>query len=309
MAHDITHVLGKNTTEYKEHYAPDYLAREERQNNRNLYNIDGSNLPFRGVDIWHGYEASFLVNGVPINGIVKIAIPCNTRYIVESKSLKLYLFSYAMENLKGTVEEGIRIYENRVRRDLSSLLESDNIAVSFHQHIIGAETEALQLVYDKILESSTVRRAHHVNLDQRIGFACNYSEDPSILKTSTKTVSMAADSFFAYSAMLKSNCKITHQADYGEVYVYMEKPKYLPDFDSISRYIVSFRQENHFHEEIVECLFTRLNDAFKPTVLDIMAFYTRRGGIDICPMRSTRDHSIFESFKDMSTVNYRAMRS
>ena len=308
MLHDITHVLGKNTTEYRERYAPDYLAREERQKNRTLYEIASNNLPFRGFDIWHGYEASFLVNGVPVNGIVKIIVPCNTAYIVESKSLKLYLFSYAMENLGDTISAGIHAYENRVRRDLSELLESSHIAVSFHQYVIGDRYTSLDLVHEKIQQSPVFNSPYFINLDERITSASEYSENPRILEVMEDT-NKPTGSFFMYSTMLKSNCKITHQADYGEVYIYMERPSQLPAFDSISRYLVSFRQENHFHEEIVECLFTRLNNTFTPEVLDVMAFYTRRGGIDICPMRSTRDHSVFESFKDMSVINYRAMRS
>lgn len=111
-----------------------------------------------------------------------------------------------------------------------------------------------------------------------------------------------------YSHALKSNCKVTHQPDWGTVYVYAEGRERLTP-ESFLKYVVSFRNENHFHEEIVECMFRRLLDKLQPDVLDVMAFYTRRGGIDICPMRSTRDDNIFTQFSDMRISDYREFRS
>jgi 7-cyano-7-deazaguanine reductase len=90
----------------------------------------------------------------------------------------------------------------------------------------------------------------------------------------------------ACSHLLRSNCKITGQPDWGSIYIRLEAPR-LPSPLSLLRYIVSLRAENHFHEEICEMIYKRLWDAFSPSALAVTCLYTRRGGIDICPSRAS----------------------
>lgn len=316
MTKAIDTVLGKNTTEYRETYAPDYLVAIDRQDNRTYLNIDSADPPFTGFDIWHSYEASFLVRGFPVNGLLKIKIPATSPFTVESKSLKLYLFSYIMEEMGDTEERGIHNYETRIRKDLSALCHAP-VEVSLH---VRPDGNNHRLVIDRGLAP-----AHSYFAGMQQGYATfnvddsrmnivrqqvaagsirpAYSEDPTLLRTVTAT-----GATLMYSHALKSNCKVTHQPDWGAVYVYVEGSDRLTP-ESFLKYVVSFRNENHFHEEIVECMFQRLLDKLQPDVLDVMAFYTRRGGIDICPMRSTRDDNIFTQFSDMRISDYREFRS
>jgi len=294
-------VLGKNTTEYRQKYAPDYLVRIPRQENRDSLKIKEGDLPFRGFDCWHNYEASFLANGFPVNGIVKLIIPASSKYIVESKSLKLYFFSFIMENLGGTKAEAIRRYEETIRMDLTNLLDCA-VKVVFHN---ANDIEGLNPIEDSI-DCGAVNLDMEVNTEA-CGPASLYTEDASLLESTDEFISSNM-SLFVKSSSLKSNCRVTHQPDWGEVYIYMEG-RDLPSFESLLKYIISFRGENHFHEEIVETIFQRLNQRFNPVALDVMAFYTRRGGIDICPMRSTRDNSVFQAFENPAYANYRAIRS
>lgn len=307
MTKAIDTVLGKNTTEYRETYAPDYLVAIDRQDNRTYLNIDSANPPFTGFDIWHSYEASFLVKGFPVNGLLKIKIPATSPFTVESKSLKLYLFSYIMEEMGDTEERGIHNYETRIRKDLSALCHAP-VEVSLHtahmRSLIPPHSyfTGMQQGYN----SFNVDDSKMNMLRQRVAAGTalpTYSEDHTLLRTTSST-----GASLMYSRALKSNCKVTHQPDWGTVYVYTEGSERLTP-ESFLEYVVSFRNENHFHEEIVECMFRRILDKLQPDVLDVMAFYTRRGGIDICPMRSTRDNSIFTRFTDMSISDYREFRS
>lgn len=307
MTKAIDTVLGKNTTEYRETYAPDYLVAIDRQDNRTYLNIDSANPPFTGFDIWHSYEASFLVKGFPVNGLLKIKIPATSPFTVESKSLKLYLFSYIMEEMGDTEERGIHNYETRIRKDLSALCHAP-VEVSLHtahmRSLIPPHSyfTGMQQGYN----SFNVDDSKMNMLRQRVAAGTalpTYSEDHTLLRTTSST-----GASLMYSRALKSNCKVTHQPDWGTVYVYTEGSERLTP-ESFLEYVVSFRNENHFHEEIVECMFRRILDKLQPDVLDVMAFYTRRGGIDICPMRSTRDNSIFTRFTNMSISDYREFRS
>lgn len=319
----IDTVLGKNTTEYKENYAPDYLVAIDRQDNRSYLNISSENPPFTGFDVWHDYEASFLCQGIPINGILKIRIPAVSPFTVESKSLKLYLFSYIMEEMGSTEAAAIANYETRVRKDLSALCKSP-VEVSLHRQsgvsgvgpraMPGASGLVSVLNHIHAITGGGVTltsvdldlRADNVRQQVQAGtYSPSYKEAPDILRAVKLD---EPGSFLMHTSMLKSNCKVTHQPDWGSIYIYMEGLSY-PREAELLKYIISFRNENHFHEEIVECVFKRLLDKLQPDVLDVMAFYTRRGGIDICPMRSTRSCNVFNRFGDMGVVNYREFRS
>jgi 7-cyano-7-deazaguanine reductase len=290
----IDSVLGKNT-KYGDTYNPDILVREERSNNREQYGITEKKLPFIGADIWHAYEVSFLTKkGLPVNGVLKLFIPCESRYIVESKSLKLYLFSFNMEKLGVDKQESIKVFETRVKRDLDALLGTDIFLKFFREYqAFNYTTSDLFLAKSQNLESV-------VNLEA-IEFDV-LNETPKLLKEG------GIQFFFIKSDMLRSNCKITSQPDYGSIYIYISGSQ-APTFASLAQYIVSFRKENHFHEEVVECIYSRLWTKFSPSDLMVTALYTRRGGIDICPVRASRQELIPKQLYDVEKLTLKEYRS
>lgn len=273
----IDFVLGKNTTEYRANYDPSILAREPRQGNRRQYNIEDDNLPFVGFDIWHAYEISFLTNnGRPVNGVLKLRVPADSKYIVESKSIKLYLFSFNMEKLGATKDEAITEFLKRVSNDLDELLET-TVSGAFQDF----EESNMDIQPTSNLFTEPVRLESYTDDLDTIVFD-RFEEDPNILKVGSQK------EFFIVSDLVRSNCKITHQPDWGTVFIKYKGDTGI-DMNSLAQYLVSFRGENHFHEEIVECLYIRLLENFNPEELMVTALYTRRGGIDICPVRATHE--------------------
>ena len=125
---NISTHLGKSS-DYKSQYDPSLLVREPRQSNRTYLGIEDDNLPFVGYDVWNGYEVSALTNnGRPMAAIAKVIYPCNSKYIVESKSMKLYWNSFNMTKLGNTVQEVMGEVEKKAIEDLSKLLET-NVSV------------------------------------------------------------------------------------------------------------------------------------------------------------------------------------
>jgi 7-cyano-7-deazaguanine reductase len=285
-------LLGKQT-DYPSAYQPDILVAVPRHLNRTQYGIDDKQLPFTGFDVWHAWEAGFLTRkGLPVAGVLKIIYPANNPVIVESKSLKLYLNSFNMECLGNTPEEGAIEFKQTVQRDLSKLLQTPDVKVELFQ------TQPGHLPYDfhgfKILE--TLHGADQVSFK-------HFTDSPQLL---TIDYERPAELRLA-THLLRSNCKITHQPDWGSAFIHI-KSAVTPNFMSILQYIVSLRNENHFHEEICEMLFTRLNAAFNPEQLMVTCIYTRRGGIDICPVRASHGFLIPPSLTSHQTLSHKLLR-
>ncbi len=266
-------VLGKRV-EYPKRYCPEILVAVPRSLNREAYGIAEGDGLFCGWDCWHAYEASFLLDsGLPVVGVLKLVYACDSRCIVESKSLKLYLGSYNMEALGRTREEATACFTRQVAEDLSRLLETE-VRVGFH-----ADGLLSPLPFD--FEDYRVMEQHMEPQE----IACTiYQECPALLSEGMRR---EAGEMRVASHLLKSNCKITGQPDWGSLYIRL-KGNCLPDEKALLRYIVSLRNENHFHEEICEMTYKRLTDLFHPEVLVVSCLYTRRGGIDICPTRANR---------------------
>jgi 7-cyano-7-deazaguanine reductase len=258
--------------EYPQQYSPEYLVAVPRSLNREIYGLDNSNLPFVGVDVWHAWELSFLTEkGLPVAGVIKLIYPADSPSIVESKSFKLYLNGFNMSRFGSTREEGISIVKDLIKKDLSSVLETSVIVTFFPAYASegGADFADWQLL-EELPEIETTE------------FVA-YTETPALFQTSSgneKELRVA-------SHLLRSNCKITHQPDWGSAFIYI-KGNMLPDKLSLLKYLVSIRNENHFHEEICEMIYKRLVDTFAPEDLMVTTIYTRRGGIDICPVRASK---------------------
>ncbi len=263
--------LGKKV-EYTGEYNPNLLVPVPRQHNRSLIDISDDALPFVGYDVWNGYELSCLnKNGVPIVGVVKIVYPCNSKNIVESKSLKLYLNSFNMTRIDAVLEDNIFILlQKTIKKDLENIIEAPVNVNIFNLSTntvggLGYLWDSLERKIDKDIE-------------------CNiYNETPSLLAP-VKEYEILIDKRY-HAQCLRSNCKVTKQPDWGDVYIKYVSYKVI-DPNNLFKYLVSFRNEAHFHEEICETIYKRIYDTVQPVSLMVACFYTRRGGIDINPIRS-----------------------
>ena len=250
----------------------DLLVGIPRKLNREAYGIDDEKLPFGGYDTWNCYETSFMLeNGYPVSGVLKLCVPVSSPNICESKSLKLYLNSFNMQKMGSSLHSAINKFESTVQADIATCVGS---AVTVHFHTM----------FDKGREKFPVSRKY-ITLEQILDFENitfdQYAEDPSILKVKADPKS---EHRFTTN-ILRSNCRVTNQPDWGDVFIYM-KGDYTIEPESLLQYLVSMRTENHFHEEIAECIYKRLIDLFPEQVdLGVLCLYTRRGGIDINPMR------------------------
>lgn len=285
--------LGK-TSNYKSSYDPTLLVREPRSNNRQHLKIKDDKLPFVGADTWNAYEVSGLTDdGLPVTGIAKIVYPCDSEYIVESKSLKLYFNSFNMTKLGISAPVVLDNISRLVAADLASLLETPVVNVTIvsnaqHLDIEGSATHVWGHTQSKFLDQTFVTLEDEYNLD---GVRFNkYQESPKLLKT----VDAVFDTVRYHSALLKSNCRVTSQPDWGDVYITIKKAGETIDPISMLRYIVSFRDECHFHEEICETIYKRIWDKLKPEKLHVMCLYARRGGIDINPQRASHEDMLHQ---------------
>jgi 7-cyano-7-deazaguanine reductase len=270
--------LGQTST-YARDYDPSLLVREPRSSNRTYLGLENDNLPFCGYDIWNAYEVSSMTeNGRPVTAVAKIMYPCDNEYIVESKSIKLYFNSFNMARLGSTGDECLAEIKERVENDLSALLETNVVATLFNPGDI--ERAKITTYYDR---GYTTIEDDNAMMDSMI--FTEYSETPSLLSGPYGILRLDQLTLYRYhSSLLKSNCRVTNQPDWGDVYIHMKTDKALTS-NALARYIVSFRDECHFHEEICECIYKRLWDLFTPKELAVTCLYARRGGIDINPTR------------------------
>lgn len=271
--------LGK-TSEYKSQYDASLLVREPRSNNRKHLDIQDDALPFFGNDTWNAYEISALTyKGMPVTGIAKIVYPCSSKYIVESKSIKLYFNSFNMTKLAETADEVRDAIAEHASRDLSQLLETDVQVKVFSNYEAICEQTSITDEY-MLNEYVTLEDAYDA------GEVTVYQETPELLQV-IDNPKLRGDKNTVHkyhSALLKSNCRVTSQPDWGDVLIHYKGFKTVTP-ESLLRYIISFRDECHFHEEICETIYKRLQDALQPGELSVICLYARRGGIDINPER------------------------
>ena len=256
--------LGKQTHNYDLSYSPDLLVPIERSINRNAYDIQEND--FIGYDIWHNYECSFLLdNGYPLTLVGKIRIPSNSDYFIESKSMKLYFFSMHMKKFGKTKAEAIENYKKTVTEDLNSRIGS---RVNFEVFESLSDLNPFLKDFEELTPDLTSK--YDI-----------YTESPSILDISpTSKVKELSIVFKGF----RSNCRVTHQPDFSNIFIHM-KGQNLPTKESLLKYLISFRNEFHFHEEVTEQIFKSLIRIASFDNLFIANLFTRRGGLDICPVR------------------------
>ncbi len=265
--------LGK-PTEYRATYAPELLYPIPRQLKRDELGIDSASLPFVGEDLWNAYELSWLnTKGKPQVAVATFRVPADSPNLVESKSLKLYLNSFNQ-----TAFADAAAVEAALVGDLSAAAGAPvSVAIAL---LTGRPPAAVGYPEGVLLD------------DQDI--ACDtYQPAPELLAT------VAGDEIeeTLYSHLLKSNCLVTGQPDWAMVVIrYRGRPI---DRAGLLRYIVSFREHNEFHEQCVERIFCDISRQCGPAALAVYARYTRRGGLDINPFRSSGEFSAPDNTREI----------
>jgi 7-cyano-7-deazaguanine reductase len=264
--------LGK-ASQYADQYDPALLFPLPRAGKRAEIGITGA-VPFMGADLWTAYELSWLnARGKPQVALAHFTIPCETPNIVESKSFKLYLNSFNNSRF-ATADEVLA----RLRADVSEAVWR------------GSDTPAsvgVKLLLPEHFERERVDELDGLNLD-RLDVECeHYTPAPELLSAD---FSQAPVTEVLRSDLLKSNCLVTGQPDWGSVRIAYSGPAI--DQAGLLRYLVSFRNHNEFHEQCVERIYMDIWSRCKPTKLSVYARYTRRGGLDINPWRSSHPQAL-----------------
>lgn len=252
--------LGKKIT-YISTYDPTLLFPIPRQGKRQEIGI-GTNLPFHGFDTWNAYEISWLnEKGKPHNAIATFDICCNSTNIVESKSFKLYLNSFNNTKLNSITQ-----LKEMLLKDISKTVDGEVVICVF---------ELDDLLNTKI-ETFEGRCIDFLDVE------CTSSTiDANLLQCEANVIVEEK----LYSNLLKSNCLVTGQPDWGSIQISYSGSKI--DEEGLLKYLVSFRNHNEFHEQCVERIFVDIQNKCNPLKLTVTARYTRRGGLDINPVRSS----------------------
>lgn len=259
---DLQHsALGKSV-EYLSQYNPSLLFAVPRAEQRKAIGVSQS-LPFFGADIWNAYELSWLNSkGKPQVAIAEICIPCQSAFLIESKSLKLYFNSFNQHRF-----HSFEAVHKAVAEDLSARV----------QDVVTVRLIPLDESINRYMPGF-IQLAGTCIDEMDIATEC-YQPNPDFLKTENRVVHEQL-----YSHLLKSNCLITGQPDWASVWIEYEGPAI--DHEGLLRYIISYREHQGFHEQCVEHIYMDILRRCKPEKLTVCAYYTRRGGIDINPFRS-----------------------
>jgi 7-cyano-7-deazaguanine reductase len=249
-------------SEYDNQYNPERLFAIPRAPKRKEINLDPTNLPFHGFDCWNHYEVSWLnPKGKPIVAIAVISYDCHSPFIVESKSLKLYFNSF-----NNYIFKDVKTLEQVISRDIGSCIDAE----------VGVSVTPLAEITEQLIHHSF----DGICLDLLDIECSTYMVNPKYLITSDEQVEETV-----YSDLLKSNCLVTNQPDWGSVQIAYRGKKI--NHQGLLQYLVSFRDHNEFHEQCIERIFTDIMTLCKPESLTVYGRYTRRGGLDINPYRST----------------------
>jgi 7-cyano-7-deazaguanine reductase len=261
MTHSVdASPLGQKTA-YISSYDASLLFPIARSESRKALGIS-SDLPFYGYDIWTGYELSWLnTKGKPVIAVAEFKIPCDSPSIIESKSFKLYLNSFNQTRFSGLDD-----VKNTLLKDLSAVAGSE-VVVDLRS--LSDSNLLVDVTYDALC------------LDELDIDVDAYHPVPSLLIADASNE--AAEVLCSH--LLKSNCPVTGQPDWATLFVEYSGAKI--NHENLLRYVISFREHQDFHEHCIERIFVDLLRTCKPNKLSVYARYTRRGGLDINPFRST----------------------
>ena len=260
-------LLGKPAA-YRDTYEPGLLFPIARAAKREELGI-AQRLPFLGADLWTAFELSWLTpRGKPQVAIVHVTVPCETPNIVESKSFKLYLGSFS--NSPFASAEAVQA---RIRADVGEAVWR------------GADSPGsvgVRLLLPDAFDREPVHELDGLSPD-RLDIECtDYTPRPDLLATAVDEPPVEE---VLVSNLLKSNCLVTGQPDWGSVQIRYTGAQI--DQGGLLRYLVSFRNHHEFHEQCVERIFMDIWRRCRPIKLAVYARYTRRGGLDINPFRTS----------------------
>ena len=254
---------------YADRYDPTLLFPIARATQRAAMGIADGALPFFGADLWTAFELSWLnPRGKPQVAVAHFTVPCETPNIIESKSFKLYLNSF-----NSSVFADVDAVRERLKADLAEAAWR------------GSERSGgigVKLLTPQAFEREAVRELDGLDLD-RLDIECTHYQPAPELLHSDATLPPVEETLT--SRLLKSNCLVTGQPDWGSVQVRYSGPAI--DQAGLLAYIVSFRNHNEFHEPCAERMFWDIWRRCRPTQLSVYARYTRRGGLDINPFRAS----------------------
>lgn len=259
--HDVNNPLGKQS-DYTDRYDPSLLFPISREESWKAAGQDRNAVPFFGEDIWNGYEISWLnEKGKPIVAVAEFRLPATTPFLIESKSFKLYLNSYNQSRFAD---------KNQVQQQM----EKDLSAAAGGQ--VSVRLLPLDHQYPAAPDAVCID-----DLDISTGL---YELNPELLRPAEKEERFSGA---LVSHLLKSNCPVTGQPDWGSLFIEYEGRRI--DEEGLLTYIVSLRQHQDFHEQCVERTFWDIWRRCKPEKLTVYARYVRRGGLDINPFRSSEE--------------------
>jgi 7-cyano-7-deazaguanine reductase len=299
---EVVKIAGKHLGQvggagYSDTYDPSLLVEIPRYLNREAYGIDDNDLPFVGGDVWNAYEVSAITTkGLPVVGMLKIWYPADSKLHVESKSIKLYLNSFNMTQLGDTDHECIKLLKERVKKDLSDLLQTKVQVEMFTSEHSPSYAFKGYAPLDALVDLN------------KIEFT-SYHSDATQLQSEEVSEDFEIGEIKIQSNLLRSNCRVTNQPDWGDVFIHIKPTAgVVPDLESLAKYIVSHRQVSHFHEEICEMIYMHLKEAYNPEELMVACLYTRRGGLDINPIRASHKKLIPGFFTDITCRMAKTLR-
>ncbi|HCI74835.1 MULTISPECIES: NADPH-dependent 7-cyano-7-deazaguanine reductase QueF [unclassified Psychrobacter] len=273
-------ILGEQTTDYPTEYSPETLYPIARSMGRDVIGWQDDKLMV-GIDWWQAFEMSWLnPQGLSQVAIARFDIPASSPFIVESKSLKLYLNSINFTEFASWND-----VQALIAKDLSACVKADvqvelfGLEEDLHNKTTGllvAQPEGVCI--DDALANSSEKVALCEHPDASLLSSDKDLNSSSILENT------GTEPYIFYSNLLRSNCPVTNQPDWGTLAVSITSNKTVDDAGML-RYILSFRQHNGFHEQCVEQIFADLSQYYEPSELMVRAWYTRRGGLDINPCR------------------------
>lgn len=256
--------LGKKSA-YQHHYDPKKLFPIPRDEKRLEIGINPRKPLFFGFDLWNHYEVSWLnPKGKPMVGIAEIIFDCHSPCIIESKSMKLYFNTFNQSVFTSQKE-----LENIIQNDIAKAIE-----------------HPVEIRLFNLEDKSYLNYAHHFKgtyLDLLDIECIDYTVNSNLLSIEMEDVEETV-----YSHLLKSNCLVTHQPDWGSVQISYTGKKI--NHENLLKYLISFRNHNEFHEQCIERIFMDIMKYCRPQSLTVYGRYTRRGGVDINPIRSTESN-------------------
>lgn len=258
--------LGQKT-DYVSHYDASLLFPIARVEKWREMSLQADALPFFGEDIWNAYEVSWLdTHGKPMVRIIEFRFPYNSPNIIESKSFKLYLNSFNQ-----TKFDSCEAVTSVLQKDLS-------IAAQAEVSVVIRTLEAMETL---------IIQTPHYCIDDLPITVSTYQPEANFLSVSQEKEWVEE---LLVSHLLRSNCPVTNQPDWGSVFIEYQGPQI--EHEGLLKYLISFREHTDFHEQCVERIFMDIMSLCHPKELTVYARYVRRGGLDINPYRSTKNEPL-----------------